>query len=345
VAAAALIERLREAQRQLEPLEVSPDSLWLCRAHEVLGPLLEWSGADAALRSVVQALEAGPTPFLDAELTPRRQPAFLPAPGAERARSYAAWPEGRPARPATAAVALEPGQRAARILAEAEPNAREWPRSDSSPPQSPRREGLVPALPRVELPGPVNREVAASRLQSLFAGDERLWRAWDRIVADIPAPPQVSAILAERESPPMMRVETSADPISVLLQPVVDRAVRQPSTRTTVELPGSGRLRADATPIEARSPHWEQLPNREGTSRPFGEPPQTSGLRRLASYGETIEPERVLSMPAPSPAVPQAAPPQQPRVAFERADLAQEVTEIFRREALRHGIVAEEDTP
>jgi len=58
-----------------------------------------------------------------------------------------------------------------------------------------------------------------------------------------------------------------------------------------------------------------------------------------------MEPERVLPMPAPSPAEPREAPPRPPRVAWERDDLAREVADIFRLEALRHGIVPEEDVP
>jgi hypothetical protein len=58
-----------------------------------------------------------------------------------------------------------------------------------------------------------------------------------------------------------------------------------------------------------------------------------------------MEPENVLPMPTPSPAWPREAPRRPPRAAWERDDLAREVADIFRREALRHGIAPEEDVP
>jgi len=381
-AAALMIERLREARRWIEPLEVSPDSLWVCREFDLLAPLLEWSGPDEALRPFVEAPQAAAAP-----------PARLPDAGmsSQRRRSL---PEGPAARPVTDAVGmgarLETNQRVARILAEAgaEPDAvRGHPESGSRAaartltkaiterahrrddhrddqgsgsettaasslqeaqpaPESPRRKwlGTVPSSERFAAQSPLDREEAARRLQSLFAGDERLLRAWDQVMTETPPSPEVSAILAEPDSRRMIRMDAPADPIGALLEAVVDRAGQRPSTKTRIEPPGSRLLSPDSTSGEARRPRWDAPTNREETSRPFAEPPRTSALRRLASYGETIEPERVLSMPSPSPAAPKEAPQQQRRVAFERADLAEEVSEIFRREALRHGIVSEEET-
>lgn len=370
-AAASTIERLREVQRWLEALEVSPDSLWVCRGEELLAPLLAWGGTDALMRPFVEALETVSTPALDDEITPYRQPVFGLATGAERRAPvvFAARDEEQRLNRAITAAAAR--QRVAQILAEV--NTPEPPRAASTVPIPARVEsqGMVATEDaarrqhtaftgdqrllrawhpgsgpeRGEPQGAVTREDAARLLHAAFARDQRLLRAWHMVVAERPASPQVPSLLAEPEAPRMARMDTPiTDPISARLQSVVDRTWRTSSGQIQVELSGSGMLppvSASDDTIPLRAP--DATAAWEATSRPFVEPPRTSPLRRLAAYGETTEVERGLALPTPSPAVPNEAAPHQVRVAFERANLAQEVAEIFRREAIRHGIVPEED--
>jgi hypothetical protein len=264
-----------------------------------------------------------------------------------------------PAR-ANAAVTSESRRRAAAILERSESDAFEPPSSESTAPRFLRHEWLAQVQDRIGWQGAPNREDAARRLESMFAGDERLLRAWDGVVGGVPSPREVAAILEEhrpgvptdsaepeshrggpkerRRGVPVASLDSPtgsvADSLSVRLQPIVDRVWRTRSTPTTVEVPASITPGRDTGNGEA-SPR-----------QPFSGPARMSGLRRLAAYGETIEAGRVLPMPAKGeqrPGGPVEAPQQPVRAELTRRDLGHEVTEIFRREALRHGIVAEED--
>jgi hypothetical protein len=374
-AVASTIERLRRVERLLEPLQVSTDSLMLCRAHEVLAPLLEWSGANDVLRRSIQerrpgvpgdgeALDPVAGPPADTEPMSRRRRApstaavTLARPGlpVHSPESSAVRAVGGGPAPAAAAVTPESRQRAAAILAQAESDAIAVRPSEPAASRFLRREWLVPAPERIDWQSPVSRENAAHRLESVFARDERLLRAWERVVADEPGPREVVAILKERgpgvpvesagrESHRVSdgRPESVTDPLGVQLEPVVERAWRARATAATAEVPARFMPGRDVGSGEAR-PSWTSSPQDEGARQPLAGPARMSGLRRLASYGETIEAPRVLPTPAKSAGSPVAAPQRPVRAESARRDLGHEVTEIFRREALRHGIVAEEDT-
>ncbi len=136
------------------------------------------------------------------------------------------------------------------------------------------------------------------------------------------------------------------DPVSLRLREVAHRAmtVREAGREDTPF--GTRRSSRDNAEEPGAPPSWpppeEDLPPSERTV--VGGPGQ-SGLRRLASLGETLEPEptslesREDATIAPDPWR------RPPRALPETRDLAREVADLFRREALRHGILPEEDAP
>lgn len=370
-AAALAMERLRGAQRRLEPFEMSPELLLLCREEELLAPLLEWLGADTPLRSVLKELESGSEGASTDLFVSRGSTLLSGSPIAERQKvDSAATPgfvQGSPGPPGMpdAAVRDVAADQVQRILEASltrdDSTAAAWleskPEGKAAAPPPPVRAGPVrPVLARrpAEATGEhqgilnaVTATEASRRLEARLGADERTARAWDQPVSSGTDIPRVAAILEDpgrgvssvTDAPP-------ADPVSRRLQAAVDRAlhVRAAGRDGQPSRPSPGFQ--TAAPGKAASPLERDTPASAGPVRhSLGEPPRQSGLRRLASLGETMEPERVLPMPAPSPAEPREAPPRPPRVPWERDDLAREIADIFRLEALRHGIAPEEDVP
>jgi hypothetical protein len=361
-AATTIIERLRDVQRRLEVLDVPLEAMILCREEELLAPLLEWGGTGAALRPTVDALEGSlrvppeadrladrPPSFRATHASPRQSGwgAAVPVAGARAAMS-APWQED--ARSLLNPASAGAQQRAAAILSESTEAVRERERSAAGSPAEP---GLhrwpVPELRESqELVLPVTADEARRRLESIFSNDERTTRGWRQPLSAAGGTDLVGAILGESAG---VRAKvpgaTPVDPMSRRLQSAVDRAMRvREVTRAREIEPSSPSLRIQGSAVEQTAqPVWSPPAAEEQTGTTLAEPPRRSGLRRLASLGESMEPERALSMPTPSLSSSIEEPPRRAGVPLERDDLAREVADIFRREALRHGIVPEEDAP
>ncbi len=368
-AAASILRRLREAEGRIRWAEVSPEAMWICREEDLMVPLLGWAGADAALGVALEGLAgtAGPRLEIDPFLG-RRAPVFPGGPAVVRGT-------GAPGSPSpTGAATTGPQPRAdglrrhvAAILEEAgEPAAREesvpetGTQTRSSPdlaspgwhqPVSPAT-GFSPGGavtgPWDEAGGGSDRGPGAS---VLGPGPES--RGGDRrSVEDEPGVRPLQTGMAEPGSGDPFQgtsrgeVPWRRDPVSLRLREVAHRAmtVREAGREDTPF--GTRRSSRDNAEEPGAPPSWpppeEDLPPSERTV--VGGPGQ-SGLRRLASLGETLEPEptslesREDATIAPDPWR------RPPRALPETRDLAREVADLFRREALRHGILPEEDAP
>jgi hypothetical protein len=133
--------------------------------------------------------------------------------------------------------------------------------------------------------------------------------------------------------------------MSVQLQEAADRAMTVTATGRR-DSPASSVLRPRAFLYEpASQPTWPAPAQAPPAEQTIVEAPRQSGLRRLASLGETVEPGSVPPTGAPDDATPAEGWRRPRRALPETLDLAREVADIFRREALRHGIVPEEDAP
>jgi len=369
-AAASTMERLREAQRRLELLHVSPEAILLCREEELLAPLLGWIGADPSLRPVVEELERSLGGTADGAFLSRTPAIFLDSPSTERrkvdhaaAPGFARWPEtsaGEPnkaGRPATAdevrriLESLGGGDESMTTAwVESPPEGassrgRAAVPSEAAGPGLSQRPGTAPGGFQ-EMPDAVTATDASRRLESRYGADERTARAWHQSVAPGPRIPAVDALLGEPGGNTARDADRPLpDPVSRSLQAAVDRALRV-QARGVDRHPASPPALPPAAAAENLSRPAGEVPlAAESTGRTLGEAPRRSGLRRFAALGETIEAERVLPMPTPSPAATEDGPPRPSSVPWERDDLARQVADIFRREALRHGIVPEEDVP
>jgi hypothetical protein len=345
-AAARLIERLRQTETLLEPFEAAPESLLLYREQQIIAPLLEWSGAGAALKPALDRLRGAPAKTDGSaarEGRPLRPSPVFPPPSRPLTPATVEAPIKAP--PVLAANTL---QRISRMLSQAEALAAAETRQTAAKGFFPERlNGNPEPWPS---PDSISSEDAARQLQAKFTHDVRLLRAWDSVVRQTSGRGEPASATTVEEAHRPAAASAAADPFGILLQPVADRAWRRSAGAASADLPASRILRSDAVPAPVNPLQWTPaVPPGETTNRPFSEPPRSSGLRRLAAYGETIDPERALRAPQPSPAVPVQAFPEAPSrrhdAAAERSDLALEVAELFRREALRHGIVAEEDAP
>ncbi len=366
-AAASILRRLREAEGRIRWAEVSPEAMWICREEDLMVPLLGWAGADAALGVALEGLAgtAGPRLEIDPFLG-RRAPVFPGSPAVVRGT-------GAPDSPSPSGAATTgPQPRAdglrrhvAAILEEAgEPAAREEsvPETGTQTRSSPASPGwhqpVSPATgfsPGGAVTGPWDEAGGGSDRgpgASVLGPGPESRGGGRRSVEDEPGVRPLQTGMAEPGSGDPFQgtsrgeVPWRRDPVSLRLREVAHRAmtVREAGREDTPF--GTRRSSRDNAEEPGAPPSWpppeEDLPPSERTV--VGGPGQ-SGLRRLASLGETLEPEptslesREDATIAPDPWR------RPPRALPETRDLAREVADLFRREALRHGILPEEDAP
>jgi hypothetical protein len=360
-AATSTMDRLHDVQRRLELLDVQLGAMLLCREEELLAPLLKWGGTGASLRPALDGLEGSPRVPLEDDGQPQRPPGFRAAKAfhLQSGWSASAPVSGSPAplpasRPEDARALLNPasaemGQQVAAILSASAKTV--WERSATGSPAEP---GLLrrpaPELQESrELMSLVTAEEARRRLESRFADDERTARGWHQTLSAAEGTDLVTASPGEPGVTHAKVTETTpVDPVSRRLQSAVDRVMRGSAVPRTREVEPWGPSRGVQTSAveDASRTVWDAPVAEERAGFTFAESPRRSGLRRLASLGESMEPERALSMPVPSHSSPiEEPPPPRAGLPVEREELAGEVADIFRREALRHGIVPEEDAP